>query len=136
MAIRDRKTGKVVWPPTGATQAACPACGCRDTRRVGTNRVCRNCGCLVGRVAIAPSPEVNPPADTGGFELELESDEADGEEGRGLRCPKCGGGELRQNYTRDAVGERRRCRICSDCGARVYTRETVRFAKDGESAPE
>lgn len=47
-------------------------------------------------------------------------------EPRGLRCPKCGCGHFRVNYTRPKPdGKLMRRRECRNCGKRVVTLERI-----------
>lgn len=45
---------------------------------------------------------------------------------RGLYCPGCWCQMLRVYYVRKALGRTVRCRICQNCGRKVYTSEKTR----------
>jgi len=53
-----------------------------------------------------------------------QTNDTQGDEGRGLECPRCGCGHFRVLYTRRAVGRRLlRRRECRYCGRRMTTYE-------------
>ena len=51
--------------------------------------------------------------------------EAEETNGKGIRCPRCGCGDLRVLYTRPGNDQRQRVRLCRNCKRRIVTYEKV-----------